>query len=209
MPRPLRIQVPGGVYHINAGATHGGLIFHDNSDRARWLQLLGLVVEACSWECFMYCLLSNHFHLVIRINEPTMAAGMQYLNARHAESFNHRYGRRGHAFGARYHSELIETPSHALEVSRYVPLNPVRAGLCRTPEEWPWSSFAATVGLKRGPSWLKPDWVLGLFSTDPVQARERYRRFVAEGLASNPQPPSTGSDPDAPARARPVPKRLV
>jgi putative transposase len=199
MPRPPRIQIPEGVYHINAGATHGGVIFEDNADRARWLQLLGNVVESFEWDCFMYCLLSNHFHLVIRIHGPTMASGMQYLNARHAESFNHRYGRRGHAFGARYHSELVETASHALEVCRYVPLNPVRAGLCRTPEEWPWSSFAAAVGLARAPRWLNSDWVLGLFATDRSDARERYRRFVAEGLASNPRPPSTGSDPVGPA----------
>jgi putative transposase len=195
MPRPPRIEVAGGVYHLNAVATHGGQIFRDDADRARWVSLLGTVVEMFRWECFMYCALSTHFHLVIRIDEPTMARGMQYLNARHAESFNHRYGRRGHAFGARYHSALVETASHALEVCRYVPLNPVRAGLCRSPEEWPWSSFAATVGLRRGPAWLKSDWVLGLFATDPVRARERYRRFVAEGIAANPQLASTGSDP--------------
>ena len=194
MARRPRIEIPG-VYHINAGATHGDVVFRDNGDRARWLQLLGVVVEACEWECLLYCLLSTHYHVVIRIAEPTMAQGMQYLNARHAESLNHRYGRRGHAFRARYHSELVETPGHALEVCRYVPLNPVRAGLCRQPEKWPWSSFAATIGLKRGPRWLKPDWVLGLFATDPELAPERYRRFVADGIESNPQPPSTGSDP--------------
>ena len=190
MPRPLRVEVAGGVYHINAGATHGGRIFHDDADRARWLQLLGIVVRECSWECLMYCLLSTHFHLVVRIEVPTMARGMQYLNARHAESFNNRYGRRGHAFGARYHSDLVETAAHALEVTRYLPLNPVRAGLAPSPEEWPWSSFAATVGANGGPSWLKPDWVLRLFATDPSLARERYRRFVAEGLAQ----PSTFLD---------------
>jgi REP element-mobilizing transposase RayT len=186
MPRPLRIEVPGGVYHINAGATQESVLFRDNSDRARWLRLLETVVEACSWDCLMYCVLRTHFHLVIRINEVTMARGMQYLNARHAETFNHRYGRRGHAFGARYHSELVETASHALEVCRYVPNNAVRAGLCRRPEDWRWSSFAATIGLRRPPSWLKVGWVLGLFGTDAVQARERYLRFVAEGIAANP-----------------------
>jgi putative transposase len=209
MARLPRIQVPGGVYHINAGSTHEGVIFRDDSDRARWLHLLGFVVETYSWECFMYCALGTHFHVVIRIGGPTMARGMQYLNARHAEAFNHRFGRRGHAFGARYHSELVEAPAHALEVSRYVPLNPVHAGLCRVPEEWRWSSFAATLGLRRGPSWLRSQWVLGLFSTDPAVAVQRYRQFVAERLAANAQPPSTGSDPDDPARARPVGKGPV
>lgn len=200
MPRPPRIEVPGGVYHINAGATHGGRIFRDDADRARWLRLLATVVESYRWECFMYCLLSTHFHLMIRIQDRTMARGMQYLNARHAESFNGRYGRRGHAFRARYHSEYLESASHALEVCRYLALNPVRAGLCQAPEEWHWSSFAATVGLMRGPRWLSSDWVLGLFATDPARARERYREFVTDGFASNPQAASTGSDPDGSAR---------
>jgi putative transposase len=194
MARRPRIQVPGGIYHINAGATHEGRIFRDDADRDRWLRLLEAVVEKWRWECLMYCALGTHFHLVIRIEEPTMARGMQYLNARHAESINHRYGRRGHAFGARYHSELVETASHALEVCRYVPLNPVRAGLSPTAEDWRWSSFAASVGLARAPRWLRPDWVLGLFSTDPARARERYRTFVEDGLARAPAE-STGSDP--------------
>jgi hypothetical protein len=108
---------------------------------------------------------------------------------------NRRYEKRGHAFGARYHAELVQTASHALEVSRYVPLNPVRAGLCATAEDWPWSSFTATVGLATGPSWLKSDWVLGLFAVSSGPARERYRAFVADGIAAKPQVPSTGSDP--------------
>lgn len=200
MPRPPRIEVAGGIYHVNTRATHGGRIFEDDVDRARWLQLLGTVVEAFRWQCLGYCLLSTHYHLAIRIESANLARGMQYLNARHAESFNHRHGRRGHAFGARYHSELVETASHALEISRYMPLNPIRAGLCASPEDWPWSSFAATIGLAPAPRWLKPDWVLGLFATDRARAQERYRAFAVDGLRANPQPASTGSDPVGPAR---------
>ena len=182
MPRPPRIEVVGGIYHINAGAVDEGRVFRDDRDRERWLGLLGGVVKSYVWECLMYCILSTHFHLVIRLQAPTMARGMQYLNGRHAEWFNFRHERRGHAFGARYHSELIEVPSHALEVCRYVPNNPVEAGLCATAADWPWSSFAATIGLQKGPMWLKPDWVLGLFGTDLATARERYGKFVADGL---------------------------
>jgi putative transposase len=183
MPRPPRIQVVGGIYHINAGAIHDGRIFRDDADRDHWLGLLAGVIKSFLWECLMYCVLSTHFHLVIRLQAPTMASGMQYLNGRHAEWFNGRYERRGHAFGARYHAVLVETPGHALEVCRYVPNNAVEAGLAPTAEEWPWSSFAATIGLEQRPDWLKPDWVLTLFGTDMATARERYRRFVAEGLA--------------------------
>jgi REP element-mobilizing transposase RayT len=199
VPRPPRIQIAGGIYHVDTVATHGDRIFRDDADRARWLRLFRTVAERCRWDCLMYCLLSTHYHLAIRIEKPNLARGMQYLNARHAETVNHRRERRGHVFGSRYHSELVETASHALELSRYIPLNPVRAGLCASPEEWPWSSYAATIGLAPEPSWLKSDWVLGLFATNLALARERYRTFVAEGRLANPRPASTGSDPAGPA----------
>jgi putative transposase len=181
MPRPPRIEVPDGVYHVNANAIHGTGLFLDDLDRRRWLRLLAAVVDRFWWECCAYCLLSTHYHLVIRIRELTLARGMQYLNARHAECFNRRHERRGHVFGARYHSTLIEKESHALEVCRYLPLNPVRAGLCNSPESWPWSSLAATVGLAEPPPFLRPEWVLGLFGTSPGTARLRYRAFVEDG----------------------------
>lgn len=186
MARPLRVEVPDGVYHVNAGAIHGQGLFVDDVDRARWLRLLGSAVDVSRWECCAYCALGTHYHLVLRITELTLARGMQYLNARHAESFNRRHERRGHVFGARYHSTLIETESHALEVCRYVPLNPVRAGLCASPESWPWSSFAATVGLAPAPAFLRPEWVLRLFGTYPETARRRYRAFVTEAAALKP-----------------------
>jgi putative transposase len=182
MPRPLRVEVRDGIYHVNAGAIHGQGLFLDDVDRSRWLRLLAAVVEAFLWECCAYCLLSTHYHVILRITEPTLARGMQYLNARHAESFNRRHERRGHVFGARYFSALIESEAHALEVCRYLPLNPVRAGLCTAPELWRWSSFAATVGLAPAPVFLRPEWVLGLFGTHPETARRRYRAFVEDGL---------------------------
>jgi putative transposase len=196
MPRPPRIEVPNGIYHVTANAIDGAQIFRDDADRRRWLQLLGAVADAWIWDCFAYCLLSTHYHLVLRIKEPTLARGMQYLNARHAESFNRRHEKQGHVFGARYHSTLVETDGHALELCRYVVLNPVRAGLCTSPELWPWSSYAATIGLTPTPAWLRTDWTLGLFADDPLMARRRFRAFVEEGLAAtNPRPTSMGSDP--------------
>jgi REP element-mobilizing transposase RayT len=202
MPRPPRIQAPGGIYHVISKAVHEGLLFRDDSDRRRWLRLMGFVAERYRWDCFIYCLLGNHYHLVLRIRDATLAAGMQYLNSRHAEGYNHRYGRQGCTVGARYFSELLKSPSHALEVSRYIPLNPVRAGLSRTPEEWLWSSYGATIGIRRGPRWLKPDWVLGLFSPDPEKARELYRRFVEDKLAATLDLPQRGLTPAARWEAR-------
>jgi REP-associated tyrosine transposase len=189
MPRPPRVEVEGGVYHVTAQATHDNRIFFDDVDRARWLRLFESVAEAAGWECFSYCLLSTHYHLVLGISRKTLASGMQYLNARHAESLNRRHERRGHAFGARYHSTLVKQDSHAREALRYIALNPVRAGLVAVPEAWPWSSFAATVGLARPLPFLRTEWVLGLFASDRSTARQRFRAFVHDGLGQRNQPP--------------------
>lgn len=152
MPRPPRIEVPNGVYHVTANATHASRIFRDDADRSRWLRLLATVVDAFLWKCFAYCLLSTHYHLVFRIEEPTLARGMQYLNARHAESLNRRHGRQGHAFGARYYSVLVETESHAMEVCRYVALNPVRAGVCASAKDGPGAALRLRSGSRRRPT---------------------------------------------------------
>ena len=181
MPRPPRIQIAGGIYHVDTVATHGDRIFRDDADRARWLRLLGTVAERCRWDCLMYCLLSTHYHLAIRIEKPNLARGMQYLNARHAESVNHRHERQGHVFGARYHSELVETQQYLLELTRYIVLNPVRAGLCRRADDWGWSSYRSLLAPAPRESFLTVDWLLLQFGPDVDRARQRYRRFVAEG----------------------------
>ncbi len=195
MPRLPRVEIPGGVYHVNTVAVHEALLYRDDKDRRRWLRLLATVVAMFRWTCCSYCLVSNHYHLVVRIETANLARGMQYLNARHAEMFNRRYKRRRHLFGARYHAEHLQRDSHALEVCRYVPLNAVRAGLSPTPEDWPWSSYAATAGLAPVPSFLDTSWVLSLFARDSETAQLRFRAFVADGLARNPQLASSGSDP--------------
>jgi putative transposase len=180
MPRPPRLEAPGGLYHITTNATHGNELFCDDADRARWLRLLAAVVGTFRWQCHSYCLLSTHYHLVIRIDEATLARGMQYLNGRHARLFNKRHERRGHAHRARYYAGLIETDGHALQVLRYVAMNPVSAGLCTSPEAWPWSSYAATIGLAPVPSFLRTDWVLGLFASEERIAQRRFRAFVED-----------------------------
>jgi putative transposase len=183
MPRPPRVEVPDGVYHVTANATNANEIFCDEKDRGRWLRLLRGVTYGFRWQCHAYCLLSTHYHLVIRIEEATLASGMQYLNGRHAALFNQRHERRGHVFRARYYAGLVETDAHALQVLRYVALNPVNARLGARPEDWPWSSYPATVGLVPVPGFLRTEWVLGLFGTDERLARRRFRAFVEDTAA--------------------------
>jgi putative transposase len=182
MPRPARVEVPDGLYHVTTNATHGNEVFCDDADRAAWLRLLGAVVQVFRWQCHAYCLLSPPFHLLIRIEEATLARGMQYLNGRYAQWANWRRGERSHVFEGRFQSVLVETESHALEAHRYIELNPVRAGLVSDPAEWPWSSFGAIAGLVRPPGFLDVDAALALFGASKASARRHFRMFVREGL---------------------------
>jgi hypothetical protein len=106
---------------------------------------------------------------------------MQYLNARYAEWFNWRHGYSGHLFQGRFWSELVDSDEYLFEVARYIVLNPVRAGICRHPLDWPWSSYAATVGVAPSPAFLTYEWLLELFATDLRKARTAYAAFVSEG----------------------------
>jgi REP element-mobilizing transposase RayT len=142
MPRPLRLEVAGGVYHITARGNRRQAIFGDDIDRRRFLDLFDAALRRHKWRQRAYCLMSNHYHLFIETPEPTLSTGMHYLNGVYAKKFNERHVVDGHLFEARFGSELIETEAHFGEVLRYVAFNPVRAGLCEHPADWPWSSWA-------------------------------------------------------------------
>jgi REP element-mobilizing transposase RayT len=150
-------------------------IFLDDGDRECFLSILESTVERHRWECHAYCLMGNHFHLVVRTPDANVADGMCRLNGGYARSFNKRHGRSGHLFARRYHAELVQTDGHLLEVVRYVALNPVRAGLCTRPEEWRWSSYGALVGTSSSPEWLNVRDVRAWL--DARQSR-RIRSFV-------------------------------
>lgn len=132
------------------------------------------------WACHSYCLMTNHFHLLIETHDESLSAGMQRLNGEYAQSFNRRHGFIGHLFQDRFYSVMVKDESHGLEAIRYIAQNPVEAGLCRDPEDWPWSSHAATLGRRGTPDFLTTAWVLGLFGDDLDIARARLRAFVRE-----------------------------
>ena len=157
-------------------------IFVDDLDRRAFLQRVGDVVGAFRWSCGAFCLITTHYPLPVRTRRANLAAGMQWLNGRYAQSFNRRHGHKGHLFRARYQSVLVVDEPHGLEVSRYIALNPVRAGLCSDPATWPWSSYAATVGLAPTPRFLTPHDVLAPFGEGVERARHRFRAFVEDAL---------------------------
>lgn len=176
MARASRIQVAGGLYHVSTRAK--SQIFLDDDDRTSFLTTLRHVVRRHTWICHSYCLLSTHYHVLVSTPNPDLAAGMQKLNGRYAQGFNDRYLDFGHVFSGRYHAVLVESEGHLLELVRYLALNPVRAGICRTACSWRWSSYPAALGLRRVPDFLTLDPVLNLFGHDLERARERLREFV-------------------------------
>jgi putative transposase len=170
------------MYHLTCRGTEGRAIFLDDLDREVVLVELGEVVQAHSWLCPAYCLMTNHLHLVIQTPEADLAVGMHRLLSTYANYFNRRHNHVGHLFQSRYSSIVIERKSHLFEASRYVVLNPVRAGLCRRPGYWRWSSYRATAGYEPSPSFLATHWVLSQFSGNARRAALRYVEFVADGV---------------------------
>lgn len=183
MGRPHRAVEPNGIYHLTSRGSNRQRIFAGARDRLDFLGLLAGAVERYAWSCVAYCLMTNHYHLVMQIGDAGLSSGMQWLNGGFSRLFNVRHGCSAHLFRNRFASVFIENEGHLLEACRYVVLNPVRAGLCERPEDWRWSSYRASAGLERCPAFLsKPD-LLGLFASSPEQARRMYMTFVAEGQA--------------------------
>ena len=181
MSRPLRIEFHGALYHITARGNERKSIFRSNDDRERFLHMLECSCERYQWLCHAYCLMGNHYHLVVETPLGNLSKGIAYLNGRYSQYFNRPHRRVGHVFQGRFKSILVEKQSYLLELSRYVVLNPVRAGMVRTPQEWPWSSYRGTAGFSEPPSFLTVEWVLSHFSKRKFESCKRYRKFVLEG----------------------------
>lgn len=121
-----------------------------------FLEVLSEVCERFNWECHAYCLMSNHYHLLIETPDANLSQGMRQLNGVYTQRFNRVHGRVGHVFQGRYKGILVEKDSYLLELARYIVLNPVRAGMVRSAKDWPWSSYRATCGQIKPPNgWVR------------------------------------------------------
>jgi putative transposase len=169
-----------------------GLVFVDDQDRRTFVELLARAVDRFGLVIYAYCLMSNHYHLVVETPRGNLSAAMRHLNGCYAQYFNRRQARCGHVFQARFRSILVETDSYLLVLCRYVVANPVRAGLCERLDEWPWSSYRATVGINAGEAFLAADRLLARFASARARARARYRSFVSEGLMEPLEPEVVG-----------------
>ena len=152
MARPPRLEFPDAVYHIMARGNERSSIYWDDGDRRHFLELLAEVGGGFRWRILAYCLMTNHYHLLVQTREPNLARGMRQLNGLYAQGFNRRHGRVGHLFQGRYSARLVQTDEYLRAAVRYIVRNPVRAGLCREPHGWRWSGHRAALGLE--PPWF-------------------------------------------------------
>jgi len=183
MARPLRIEYEGALYHVTSRGNHQSGIFEDDEDRHAFLKVLADVVSGMGWVCYGYCLMSNHYHLIIETPRANLCKGMRQLNGVYTQASNRRHRRVGHLFQGRYKAIIVDADAYLLELSRYVVLNPVRAGMVEDVSQWPWSSYGAMMGMDSIPGLLSVDALLGNFSEQNTDlAQQQYARFVAEGV---------------------------
>jgi REP element-mobilizing transposase RayT len=182
MARAPRYLPPGGYYHVTSRGNNKQAIYLDDADRAIFLELLARFSRREGWPAIAYCLMTNHYHLIVHLPEGGLSSGIQLLNGGFARRFNRRHGRTDHLFRQRFTCAQIQSEAHLVEACRYVVLNPVRAGLCNKPEHWLWSSYRSSAGLALAEPFLQESTLLKLFGRTPVDARRAYRDFVAQGL---------------------------
>jgi putative transposase len=190
MGRAPRETFAGALHHIAVNGNNRQPMFVSDDDRSLCIGLLSTSAVKYGWDVKSYCLMDTHWHALIRTPEPNISAGMRRLNTAFSRHFNIRHGRSGHSIRHRFMSVIIENETHLFELTRYIPLNPVRGGLVTHPEDWRWSSYRAEIGLAPRPGWIDTAWALRLHGS--VDA---LRRFVNAGMAEPGAQWTPGSDP--------------
>lgn len=179
------------MYHVTNRGLERREIVRDDPDRRTWLRLLDRVATRCRWRVFAYVLMDNHFHLFLRIRECNLSSGMHDLESGYATLFNQNHDRNGPLLQGRFHGVIVEGEAHSRELTRYLHLNPVRAGLVADPLQYRWSSHSAYLNPRYAPGWLDYRSVLAEFAARESAARVAYKRFVDSGVR---QPPSNPLD---------------
>ena len=186
MARPLRVEFSGAIYHLTSRGNARQKVFFTDADRELFLDTLSQVVSRYGWICHAYCLMANHYHLLVETPKANLSLGMRQLNGMYTQSFNRRHNRVGHLFQGRFKAILVEKESYLLELCRYIVLNPVRVKGKGEIGGWKWSSYRATAGLASVPEFLSTDWILEQFGKKRAKAQKQYRAFVREGLENRP-----------------------
>ena len=181
MSRPLRIEYPGAYYHVMNRAISRRDLFVEDKDRERFLALLGEISRHWKVEIFAYCLMDNHYHLLLQTPNAGLSRAMRHLDGIYTQRFNRAHHRDGPIFRGRYKAILIDAEEYFLSVVRYVHQNPVASGIVTDVDRYRWSSHRAYLGRERIP-WLSAESVLGMFHSERRVAGRAYTRFIAEGL---------------------------
>ena len=181
MSRPLRIEFAHGLYHVTSRGDGREDIYLEDADRELFLDVLSETGDRFHWVIHAYCLMGNHYHLLIETPDGNLSQGMRQLNGVYTQRFNRKHKRVGHVFQGRYKAIIVQKDSYLLELARYIVLNPVRAQMVRSARDWPWSSYRATADMQPAPAWLATEPILSTFGQRRTQAAEAYRAFVASG----------------------------
>ncbi len=183
MTRPLRLEFPGALYHGTSRGDRREPVFEDDDDRSEWLAVLADALDRFNATVYAYCLMDNHYHVVVQTHRANLSRLMHHLNGVYTQRYNRRHGKVGHLFQGRLKGVLVDKASYFLEVCRYVDLNPPRARRVRHPRDWRWSSYRAHTGLAEPPVWLDSKALHQQLA--PQAARRdgpaRYAEFVAQG----------------------------
>jgi REP element-mobilizing transposase RayT len=181
MARPLRIEFPGAFYHVCSRGIARDPIFRTDQHRQLFLGILGKVVERYHIKIHSYCLMGNHYHLLIETPEGNLSLAMRQLQAVYGASYNRLLKRPGPVFQGRFKASVVDENTYGLAVCRYIVRNPVRAKMVKRPGQWRWSSYRALAGIAGGPPWLTTATVLALIGGRTAEeAQRRYSEFIAE-----------------------------
>ena len=189
MARPLRIEYPGAFYHVTSRGNEQKDVFKSQKDREKFLSYVESAVVRYGAVVHTWCLMRNHYHLLLETPSGNLSQIMRHINGAYTTYFNVKRKRAGHLFQGRYQAILVEADAYAVELSRSMHLNPVRAGMVAKPEHYQWSSSRSSIGQCTTPEWLKTDFILGYFGRKAPDAKNRYRRFVEDLLDSKYESP--------------------
>jgi REP element-mobilizing transposase RayT len=180
MARPLRIEFEGALYHVTSRGDEKREIFKTPTDRQRFLEYLSSATERYGAVIHCYCLMTNHYHIFVETPRGNLSQIMRHINGAYTTYYNVKRKHAGHLFQGRYKAIVVEADQYALELSRYVHLNPVRAGIAPTPEDYQWSSYSSYIGEEQPPLWLHRKLVLAMIAEDLASSQQRYRVFVED-----------------------------
>lgn len=178
MSRPLRIEYPGALYHVTSRGNERKNIYASNKDREKFLEIINNAYKRFKAIIHAYCLMTNHYHLLIETPKANLSKCMQYINSTYTNYFNRERKRYGHLFQHRYLGLLVEEDSYLICLSRYIHLNPVRADMVKKPEEYKWSSYHHYISHRDDPAFLEKSKTLAFFKGDI----EKYKEYVEEGI---------------------------